>query len=282
VSKPVIDILDGDILYIEANNEDNYVDAGAECSDLMDGDLNRDVRVSGDVVDLRVPGTYAIRYNCVNSAGVSADTELRIVYVRDMTCPVCTPNPGPDEVEASFAFHDPGVSCVDSLDGPITNITVDNTVDTNQVGNYTITYLVHDAAGNSNDGTSTYAHAPNGRCFGAVQNYVRHVAVVDTLKPVLALAYPGQIVATGDASDRSTAKGAAEFGQDHANPMHQKMQDLVAAAAQTTELMAERTTPHVSGVWFAAAIAAAVSGFALLAYSRRESLASARAYYVPV
>merc|ERR1712146_103718 len=34
--KPIIEVLDGDDLHVEATKEDNYVDAGATCYDLID------------------------------------------------------------------------------------------------------------------------------------------------------------------------------------------------------------------------------------------------------
>jgi len=271
----VLSPLDGDILEIEASAKDNYVDAGAECSDAIDGDLNRDVRVAGDVVDLSKPGRYEIRYNCANSGGVQAETAIRYVFVKDTTCPVCDVNSGPEEVEASFPYSDPGATCRDSLDGalPASSIQVVGKVNVERTGTYTLTYRVQDKAGNWNDGTGK-SH----RCHGAgpLTSYTRTVKVVDTLKPVLALTYPGQLVAQGDASDRSTAKDAAKYNLDHENPI--KHLDFVKRR-YATQLMAENAA-GLGGytAWAVAAAAAAVAGLAMLVHQRRQPQSS----YVPV
>jgi len=265
-SKPSVNVLDGDVLEIEATHLDNYVDAGAECSDAIDGDLNRDVRVSGDVVDLGKPGRYEIRYNCINSGNVQADSAVRVVFVRDTSCPVCRLNAGPAEIEASFPYHDSGVTCVDSLDGPLSakTIQVVSNVDVERVGTYTVTYRVHDSAFNWNDGTSTASTTLTKRCRNAASpaTYTRAVKVVDTLKPVLALHLSGQVLMTSGANDRSTAKGAADFGSDHENPA--KRFDFM----QSSALMAHAKATGSSAAWFAGALAASLAGIALLATRR--------------
>jgi hypothetical protein len=262
-------VLDGDILEIEATHEDNYVDAGAECSDTIDGDLSREVRVSGDVVDLGVPGRYEIRYSCVNSGEVQAETVPRIVHVRDTICPVCTLNDGPSEVEASFPYHDAGVTCKDSLDGPLAAqaIQTNSNVNVARVGTYTVTYRVHDKALNWNTGLSTSPNMPSKKCRKAASatTYTRTIEVVDTLKPVLALRLEDRVVTTSAANDRSTAKGAAWFGFDHENPArnHDFSQDA---------LMANALASSNSGtVWFAGALIASIAGAALLLKVRRRS-----------
>lgn len=190
-------MLDGDDLHVEATRDDNYVDAGATCQDLVDGNLNRNVRVSGDVVNLAVPGAYHIKYDCTNIEGVAAWTAERVVYVQDNTCPWCVVKPGPEEIEASFPYADPGADCFDSVDGKIDDVqrscvgendsactgadccTTDGLPDVYQTGTYTITYSVTDSAGNSNTGLGTNCRGPAA--------YTRTIQVIDSLKPVLAL-----------------------------------------------------------------------------------------------
>ena len=267
-SKPTLNVLDGDILEIEATHEDNYVDAGAECSDSIDGDLSREVRVSGDVVDLGVPGRYEIRYSCVNSGEVQAEIARRTVQVRDTICPVCTLNDGPSEVEASFPYHDAGVTCFDTLDGPLAAEAVQMSSDVNveRVGTYTVTYRVHDKALNWNTGLSTSINVPSKMCRKAASptTYTRKIKVVDTLKPVLALTLEDRIVTTSAANDRSTAKGAAWYGFDHENPArdHNFSPEI---------LMAKTETPSNSGtIWFASALLASLAGAALLLKVQRR------------
>merc|ERR1712238_141986 len=94
-TKPVITVLaaanksDG-IWYVEASRDNNYVDAGATCSDMVDGNISQDVEVSGDVVNMAAVGTYKINYNCEYSAGQTAFPATRTVIVEDKTCLTCS------------------------------------------------------------------------------------------------------------------------------------------------------------------------------------------------
>ena len=78
--------------------------------------------------------------------------DLHSVYpisVRDTTPPVITLT-GPDTVTISVdgTYSDAGATCKDGVDGPITPTTPTGTVDTSQVGEYTVTYSCTDEAGN--------------------------------------------------------------------------------------------------------------------------------------
>jgi hypothetical protein len=276
-SKPIIQVLQGDDLHIEATAEDNYVDAGATCSDLVDGNLNRFVRVSGDVVNLLVPGAYHIKYDCVNKEGVSAYQAVRAVFVQDNTCPVCQINEGPSEIEASFPYADPGVSCYDSVDGSFTkaDIQVSGLPDVEKVGTYTITYRVVDKAGNWNDGAGT-------NCAGAAQ-YKRTVDVVDSLKPVLALRltnpdtkedYTVQMSAVADESQKTpmaTMKKNTDGTYSEVAPYRPANPAYTTHPAYPVSdgLMAEQQEAPVNS-WVLAAAAAAVGGLAMLVFSTRS------------
>merc|ERR1712031_32135 len=108
-TRPVITVLqaantNNNLWTVEASRDNNYVDAGATCSDMVDGNISQDVEVSGDVVNMAAVGTYKINYNCEDSAGQTAVTATRTVIVEDTTCPTCTV-PGASQtitVEASF------------------------------------------------------------------------------------------------------------------------------------------------------------------------------------
>merc|ERR1712072_1101445 len=60
-TRPIITILEADRQTYEATRNDNYVDAGATCSDAVDGNISQDVEVSGDVVNLARVGDYEIK-----------------------------------------------------------------------------------------------------------------------------------------------------------------------------------------------------------------------------
>ena len=134
---------------IEATLEGNYVDDGATCQDGIEGNISQNVEVSGDVVNLSKPGSYVIRYKCQDSAGNQADQVTRTVIVQDTLPPEITMN-GSTEVtiEAGTVYADAGATAKDTLDGNVAVI-VNNTVNTNEPGAYTVEYSTKDEAGNS-------------------------------------------------------------------------------------------------------------------------------------
>jgi hypothetical protein len=134
---PVLEIIDGPRDW-QASRTSSYVDPGANCNDSksVDWDLNHAVEVSGDVVNMRVPGTYFIRYDCMDLSGNEAQTQTRTVVVKD------TENPylnlignSVNYVEAGFPYHDAGCTATDTLDGDVTRYiyTDGNTVQTSEV-----------------------------------------------------------------------------------------------------------------------------------------------------
>jgi hypothetical protein len=161
-----------------------YEDAGASCSDSVDGPFVPGVHVAGgDFPDRSRPGTYALVFGCVNAAGRASLPLTRTVHVVDRTCPVCLLRPGPSAVEASFPYTDPGVECSDDMHGTVA-VVEDSSVNVERVGVYVVTYRARDGAGNWNDGAG---------CWQGPRRYVRTVTVVDTFKPVLQLKYGGVV-----------------------------------------------------------------------------------------
>jgi len=252
-TKPVITILEASntnvgIWTTEASRDSNYVDSGATCTDMVDGNISQDVEVSGDVVNMANPGTYRISYNCKDSAGKEADTGIRTVVVRDTTCPTCALGATAPQltVEASFPYSEEPTTCTDTLDGPLTTIQtvtlgsdasyVNTKVDVEMTGSYTITYCAKDQHSNGDvtevDGVNTCT------CTGGCKDECKYrtVVVQDTIVPIIQLHY-----------------------QD---------KDLVQAPsghASGFSYMAETVT-SVNG-WIIGAVASAVSGVALLGYS---------------
>jgi hypothetical protein len=97
-----------------------YADAGAECSDDRDGNVQ--VTVVGGVDPARA-GVYPQTYACADSAGNRADTVTRRVTVAlpsDTAKPVIALR-GPDSlpVLALAYFDDPGADCHDEADGTL-------------------------------------------------------------------------------------------------------------------------------------------------------------------
>merc|ERR1712072_1614746 len=127
-TRPVITVLqaanDNDGTWkVEASRDNNYVDAGATCSDMVDGNISQDVEVSGDVVNMAAVGTYLINYNCEDSAGQKALTATRTVVVEDNICPTCVV-PGGTE----------------TLDGALPNSVPYGSVNVELTGTYILTY----------------------------------------------------------------------------------------------------------------------------------------------
>jgi len=117
----------------EATRDTEYTDKGATCHDIVDGELSHAVEVSGEVVNLRIPGTYEINYNCQDLSGNAAEQGSRTVVVQDSTDPVLTLSGNEvTYVEAGFPYVDAGAVATDTLDGDITQYiwTDGNTVDT--------------------------------------------------------------------------------------------------------------------------------------------------------
>ena len=148
-TKPIITLLGESQLQFEASPTETYLDAGATCEDLIDGELSNALVASGDTVDLSVPGTYQVIYNCADLSGNAADPVTRTIIVQDTTRPVIQII-GQDivTIELGLAYDDLGATAVDSLDGDLV-VTTENNVDNSSVGSYTVYYQAIDMAGNT-------------------------------------------------------------------------------------------------------------------------------------
>jgi hypothetical protein len=250
-AKPIIDVLGKDVLEIQANHDNNYVDNGATCSDQVDGPISQDVEVSGDVVNLAKVGAYKIAYNCKDAAGNAAEPATRIVNVVDLKCPTCNLIEAATVTrEASFPYTDAGAVCTDSLDGKIAYAKNSN-VDVELTGKYYVTYTATDKTGKKNCGIHTIIDKDGVKSKVAVKNvHVRTVYIKDTLKPVIGLFFNKQKIHESSSSDKGIS--------GETNPAGAKF-------------MAE--TSSVNG-WVIAAVASAVAGIALLASSTQKTATS--------
>merc|ERR1711988_1324616 len=189
-TRPVITVLqaantNNNLWTVEASRDNNYVDAGATCSDMVDGNISQDVEVSGDVVNMAAVGTYKINYNCEDSAGQTAVQATRTVVVQDTTCPTCTVPGGTTTitVEASFPYTEEQSTCTDTLDGAMPNAHVYNTVNVEKTGTYVLTYSVTDKNGKDNS-----CKAASGT---RTDHFTKTVVVEDTMIPIISLKYRG-------------------------------------------------------------------------------------------
>ena len=133
-----------------------YNDAGATCADDTDGAT---VMTTFSTVDTTTPGTYTVFYECTDMAGNKA-SGIRTVHVRPAQeepgkdtnlHPVLTvPGPVTLTVSDDDDFTAPSATCTDPDDDDM-NLKIDvdaNSVDTKQVGRYTVFYTCTDPAGN--------------------------------------------------------------------------------------------------------------------------------------
>ncbi|MDQ7016783.1 MAG: glycoside hydrolase family 9 protein, partial [Gammaproteobacteria bacterium] len=150
---PVITLLGNSPQAVEAGTA--YVEAGATASDNLDGNISASIVITG-AVNTAVPNNYTMTYTVSDAAGNSATT-TRTVTVSDTTVPVITLlGTNPQAVEAGTAYVEAGATASDNLDGNISaSIVITGAVNTAVPNNYTITYTVSDAAGNSATTTRT-------------------------------------------------------------------------------------------------------------------------------
>jgi hypothetical protein len=207
-TKPVINPVDGvnqlctdqglDGTCWEASSTAMYDDAGAICSDMVDGDISELVEVSGDVVSLSVVDTYRITYKCADTAGNDAVEAVRTVFVVDAACPTCIVTAGASITEeASFPYTDAAVSCADNMPftengddfTKVATVTTAQAVDVEQTGAYTLTYNAVDVAGNTN-----FALQSGTPCNVGMQQ-TRTITVVDSLKPIITIDGQGAYMA---------------------------------------------------------------------------------------
>ena len=131
-----------------------YNDAGATCADDTDGAT---VMTTFSTVDTTTPGTYTVFYECTDNSGNKA-SGIRTVHVRPAQekpgkdtdlHPVLTV-PGPVTLTLGDYFEAPSATCTDP-DGDDMALRIDvdaNSVNTDQVGRYTVFYTCTDPAGN--------------------------------------------------------------------------------------------------------------------------------------
>ena len=143
-TKPVITLLGDAIEIVEAKG--TYSDAGASAIDALDGSLTV---TSLSTVNTDEVGVYTVTYSVSDANGNAAADVVRAVGVVDTTKPVITLLGNAIEtVEAKGTYTDAGASASDTLDGILTVISA-STVNTDEVGIYTVTYSVSDANGNA-------------------------------------------------------------------------------------------------------------------------------------
>ncbi|WP_160676810.1 immunoglobulin-like domain-containing protein [Clostridium sp. C8-1-8] len=168
ITKPIISLKGDSDETLEVNHD--YIEKGATATDNYNGDVSKDIAISG-TVDTHKLGDYVISYDVKDSSNNSADTVKRTIHVVDTTKPVITIN-GDSEVtlEVHNDYVDAGAVASDNYDSEIASrLSVTGTVDPDKLGDYTIYYNAKDGSNNTADTVKRIVH------------------VVDTTKPVLSI-----------------------------------------------------------------------------------------------
>ncbi|WP_296637773.1 immunoglobulin-like domain-containing protein [Polaribacter sp.] len=145
---PVITLVGDNPMTIEVGS--TFTDPGATALDAGDDDLTSSIVVTGSV-DTSTIGTYTVTYNVSDANGNAADSVTRTVNVVDTTVPVITlAGDATVDIEVGSTYTDQGATASDNYDGDITSsIVTVNPVDTDVVGQYTVTYNVSDTNSNA-------------------------------------------------------------------------------------------------------------------------------------
>lgn len=142
--------LEGDT-YITLQAGTDYEELGYTAIDNCDGDITERVMVSGEV-DSSCLGEYVLIYTVIDSYGNEAIAQRTICYI-DTEKPQITLNGGNEIIlNVGTEYVDAGYQAIDNYDGDITEkVVVNGTVNSDQIGTYTITYSVTDSNGNTSE-----------------------------------------------------------------------------------------------------------------------------------
>ena len=144
----------GEDVVIEAGQA-KYEESGFVAT-RNDKDIKEEVKVESNVND-EVVGEYTVSYNLKIDILGYDHTLVRHVTIHDTTPPELNVE-SEDEIVVYIGdeFNVPAYSASDSYDGDLTEkVEVDNQVDNNTAGTYTITYTVADSSNNTSTKTIT-------------------------------------------------------------------------------------------------------------------------------
>lgn len=133
---------------VECGSE--WTDAGATVNDNFATGIS--ATVSG-AVDNENVGEYTVTYTGEDFDG-NTDSDTRTVTVEDTTNPEVTITGEDVTMAVGDSYTDAGAAATDACDGSI-DVTTSGTVDTDTVGEYTVTYAAVDGEGNEATATRT-------------------------------------------------------------------------------------------------------------------------------
>ena len=126
-----------------------YVEEGFVASDDCDGDITDKVIVSGSI-DTSKPGKYILEYKVSDTYGNECVINRNVV-VADFEPPTLTLSGEKNQyIKLGTEYIEAGYSASDNIEGDVTaKVEISGSVDTSNIGLYTITYKVTDGSGNS-------------------------------------------------------------------------------------------------------------------------------------
>ena len=148
---PVITLIGTNPQIIELG--DTYTELGATATDNDRAFNGNAIQIDSSAVDTSTVGTYEVTYNVSDPSGNAAVTVIRTVNVVDTTPPVITLK-GSSQVtlEAGVdTYKELGATATDNVDGIFAATVGGDTVDTNTVKKYIVTYSATDTEGNTAD-----------------------------------------------------------------------------------------------------------------------------------
>ena len=163
---------------IYINYNDNYFENGYKAS-FFNKPLKK-IKISNNINtellgDYKVNYTYQFLFNKVSIT--------RNVHVSDLENPVITLK-GEDTlyIEKYSEYKDPGFEAFDNYDGDLTeSVTIESDVLTDEIGKYTIKYMVSDSSNNSSKKERTIEVVENNALTGAVSNFTLKGYFTDTI-----------------------------------------------------------------------------------------------------
>ncbi len=174
---PVITLLGDNPM--ELNLHEKYNEPGATAEDNRDGDVTDKIIINNDDVDVDKNGVYKVVYTVSDAEGNKAE-EKRVVMVGEVdTVPpeIVLLGDNPMLVDYKGPYNEPGAFALDEDDHDtisFDDFTVDDNIDLNTLGEYTVTYTVSDPAGNE-------------------ASAKRKVEVADTIAPVITMNGPNPV-----------------------------------------------------------------------------------------
>ena len=148
VTNPVITLTDGS-QSIELGSV--YTELGATASDNINGDITASIDIDSSEVNVSAEGSYTVSYTVSDTAGNTSAVNRTVTITPDVTNPVITLTGGSQSIELGSVYTELGATASDNINGDITaSIDIDSSgVNVSAKGNYTVSYTVSDAAGNT-------------------------------------------------------------------------------------------------------------------------------------